>query len=88
MYYFGGVVKGDVIDKANGTAIQNIPPFKVMKAMEIHLPTIEEQTEEEPSFLTRKDLDDFKEEIRQMFAKQNTPVTKTTTTSSTTTKKA
>lgn len=45
LYYFGGVVKGDVIDKANGTAIQNIPPFKVMKAMEIHLPTIEEQTE-------------------------------------------
>lgn len=50
--------------------------------------TIEEQTEEEPSFLTRKDLDDFKEEIRQMFAKQNTPVAKTTTTSSTATKKA
>lgn len=42
--------------------------------------TIEEQTEDEPSFLTRKDLDDFKEEIRQMFAKQNTPATKTTTT--------
>jgi type I restriction enzyme S subunit len=45
LHYFGGVVKGDVIDKANGTAIQNIPPFKVMKAMEIHLPSIEEQTE-------------------------------------------
>ncbi len=45
LYYFGGVVKGDVIDKANGTAIQNIPPFKVMKAMGIHLPTIEEQAE-------------------------------------------
>ena len=45
LYYFGGVVKGDVIDKANGTAIQNIPPFKVMKAMGIQLPTIEEQAE-------------------------------------------
>lgn len=45
LHYFAGVVKGDVVDKANGTAIQNIPPFKVMKAMEIHLPTLEEQTE-------------------------------------------
>ena len=45
MHYFAGVVKGDVVDKANGTAIQNIPPFKVMKAMEIHLPSLEEQTE-------------------------------------------
>ena len=30
--------------------------------------TIEEDLEEEPTFLTRKDFDDFKEEIRQMFA--------------------
>lgn len=51
--------------------------------------TIEEQTEEEPSFLTRKDLDDFKEEIRQMFAKQNIKATSTSTPiTTTTTKKA
>ena len=30
--------------------------------------TIEEDLEDEPTFLTRKDFDDFKEEIRQMFA--------------------
>lgn len=42
-YYFGEVLKGDVIDQANGTAIKNIPPFKVMKAMEIRLPSFAEQ---------------------------------------------
>ena len=41
-YYFGEVIKGDVIDKANGTAIKNIPPFKVLKAMEIQLPSLNE----------------------------------------------
>lgn len=29
---------------------------------------VEDYQEEEPAFLTRKDLDDFKEEIRKMFA--------------------
>lgn len=43
IYYFGEVIKGDVIDQANGTAIKNIPPFKVMKAMEIRLPSLAEQ---------------------------------------------
>ena len=42
-YYFGEVIKGDVIDQANGTAIKNIPPFKVMKAMDIKLPSLVEQ---------------------------------------------
>ncbi len=42
-YYFGEVIKGDVIDQANGTAIKNIPPFKVMKAMKILLPSLPEQ---------------------------------------------
>ncbi len=42
-YFFGEVIKGDVIDQANGTAIKNIPPFKVMKAMEIRLPSLAEQ---------------------------------------------
>lgn len=42
-YYFGEVIKGDVIDQANGTAIKNIPPFKVLKAMEIRLPSLVEQ---------------------------------------------
>ena len=32
---------------------------------------IDETPEEEPTFLTRKDLDDFKEEIRQLFASQS-----------------
>lgn len=44
-YYFSGVIKRDVIGKANGTAIQNIPPFKVMKAMPICLPPLYEQAE-------------------------------------------
>lgn len=44
-YYFGGIVKGDVKDKANGTAIQNIPPFKIMKAIPISLPSLTEQQE-------------------------------------------
>lgn len=39
------ILKGDVIDKANGTAIKNIPPFKIMKAMKIALPSVPEQTE-------------------------------------------
>ncbi len=41
---------------------------------------IDEQTDE-PSYLTRKDLDDFKEEIRQML--KPAPVQKTTTTTQT-----
>ena len=45
IYYFGEVLKGDVNEQANGTAIKNIPPFKIMKAMEIELPTLEEQRE-------------------------------------------
>ncbi len=43
--YFGEILKGDVIDQANGTAIKNIPPFKIMKAMKIELPSLSEQTE-------------------------------------------
>lgn len=45
IYYFGEILKGDVIDQANGTAIKNIPPFKIMKAMKIELPSLPEQTE-------------------------------------------
>ena len=45
MYFFAGVVKSDVNNEANGTAIKNIPPFKVMKAMEINLPSLDEQME-------------------------------------------
>ena len=43
IHYFTGVLKGDVIDEANGTAIKNIPPFKVLKAMNIFLPPLFEQ---------------------------------------------
>lgn len=43
-YYFGEIIKDDVIDKSNGTAMKNIPPFKVLKAIQIKLPTINEQT--------------------------------------------
>ena len=45
IYYFTGVLKGDVIGEANGTAIKNIPPFKVLKAMNILLPSLPEQNE-------------------------------------------
>ena len=49
--------------------------------------TIEDIQEEEPVFLTRKDFDDFKEELRQMFMEAPKPSTpaaplKSTTTSS------
>lgn len=49
---------------ANGT-----PSKKIM----IGRFTLEEPTEEEPMFLTRKDFDDFKEEIRQLFMENSTP---------------
>ncbi len=48
---------------ANGT------PSKKIKAARF---TIEELEEEEPAFLTRKDLDDFKEEIRQLLSQPKT----------------
>lgn len=44
-YYFSEILKGDIIDKSNGTAIKNIPPFKILKAMPIHLPSSPEQQE-------------------------------------------
>jgi hypothetical protein len=43
---------------ANGT-----PSKRIIRA---HF-TIDEDDEAEPAFLTRKDLDDFKQEIRQML---------------------
>jgi len=61
---------------ANGTPSRAIPIGRF---------AIEESPEEEPTFLTRKDFDDFKEEIRQMLTKQ-TPAVTTTTTSNTTEK--
>lgn len=45
IHYFSGVLKGDVIDESNGTAIKNIPPFKILKAMNILLPSLSEQKE-------------------------------------------
>lgn len=45
IYYFGEILKGDIRNKSKGTAIVNIPPFKVMKAMSITLPTVPEQKE-------------------------------------------
>lgn len=55
---------------ANGTPSKKIPVGRF---------TIEETIDEESPFLTRKDFDDFKEEIRQMFAasKASAPVTST-----------
>ena len=47
---------------------------------------IEDYQEEEPAFLTRKDFDDFKEEIRQMFANNSQPTQKQVTLSSNTPK--
>ena len=49
---------------ANGTPARYIPTGRF---------TIEETKEEEPLFLTRKDFDEFKEEIRQMLAPAQTP---------------
>ena len=43
---------------ANGTPSKRIPRARF---------TIEEFVDEEPAFLTRKDFDDFKEEIRKML---------------------
>lgn len=43
--YFGEILKGDINNKSKGTAIKNIPPFKVMKAMPIQSPSLSEQKE-------------------------------------------
>jgi hypothetical protein len=48
---------------ANGIPSKHIPVCRF---------TIEE-TQEEPTILTRKDLDDFKEEIRQLLANKTDP---------------
>lgn len=45
IFYFEGMLKGDIIKEANGSAMQNIPPFKVLKAMSISLPPLDEQRE-------------------------------------------
>ena len=44
-YYFGEILKSDINDKANGTAIKNIPPFSVLKNILINLPPLPEQQE-------------------------------------------
>lgn len=58
---------------ANGTPSKKIPTARFQ---------LEEQKEEEsPAFLTRKDLDEFKEEIRQLLKPDvSTPVGKSTKT--------
>ena len=43
--------------------------------------------DEETPFLTRKDFDDFKEEIRQMFAASKNPTPTTTSAPKTTSQK-
>ncbi len=45
IFYFEGMLKGNVIEESNGSAMQNIPPFKVLKAMSISLPPLDEQRE-------------------------------------------
>lgn len=49
--------------------------------------TLEELPEEEPAFLTKKDFEDFKEEIRQMFANK-TPTEKVISTTKKVTQEA
>lgn len=44
IYLFDEMIKKDINDQANGTAIKNIPPFKVLKAMPIRLPSTPEQS--------------------------------------------
>ena len=53
---------------ANGTPTKKIPICKFT--------VIEEPVEEEPVFLTRKDFDDFKEEIRQLFKDSSNSIPK------------
>ena len=45
IYYFGEILKEDINNNSKGTAIKNIPPFKVMKAISIQLPSLAEQRE-------------------------------------------
>ena len=60
---------------ANGTPSKKIPIGRF---------SIEETSEEEPAFLTRKDFDEFKDEIRSLFSEMKTPKTTTTTVPKTT----
>ena len=50
--------------------------------------TLEEAQTDEPTFLTRKDFDDFKEEMKQLLMSQQKPTTTTTQKVTTTAKKA
>ena len=43
LYYFDHVLKQNAIKESSGSAIKNIPPFEVFKAMLFPLPPIEEQ---------------------------------------------
>ena len=43
--YFSEILKSSVEVQSNGTAMKNIPPFKIMKKMPVILPTISEQQE-------------------------------------------
>ena len=53
---------------ANGTPSKKIPKGKFV---------IEEDESDEPNIITRKDFDDFKEEIRQLLSIKSTPVSST-----------
>jgi hypothetical protein len=57
---------------ANGTPARKIPIGRF---------TLEESAEEEPAFLTRKDFDEFKEEMRALFMETKKPATTTSTSS-------
>ena len=67
-----------VLKDANG-----IPSKKIIRCGF----TILEDVEEEPTYLTRKDFDDFKEEIRQLLKPAATTTQKAVTTTTTTTQK-
>lgn len=67
-YYFSNILIQNITDESNGTAIKNIPPFKVLKQMPFPLPPLPEQKRivHRIESLFAK-LDEAKEKIQQVL---------------------
>lgn len=67
-YYFSKILIQNITDESNGTAIKNIPPFKVLKQMPFPLPPLPEQKRivHRIESLFAK-LDEAKEKIQQVL---------------------
>lgn len=67
-YYFSKILIQNITDESNGTAIKNIPPFKVLKQMPFPLPPLPEQKRivNRIESLFAK-LDEAKEKIQQVL---------------------